>query len=62
MDRQVSDAQEVDLLFKQNFQIPEKGCRWEAHDIVKIPLNFADEHTSETLTQSLVIGQTSPFA
>jgi hypothetical protein len=51
----ISDAQEVCLLFKQNFQVLEESCRWETHNVMEIPFDLADEHPPETLAQSLVI-------
>ena len=56
-----SNTQEVYLLSKENFQVFEKHCRWEAHDIMEIPLDFADKQTPETLAQSLVVNRTAPL-
>lgn len=54
----LSVRQEVHLFFKQNFQILEKSCRWETHDVMEIPFDLTDEHASEALVQLLVIGRT----
>lgn len=38
----LSDGQEVHLLFKENFQILEKSCRWETHNVMEIAFDLTD--------------------
>lgn len=47
----LSDRQEVHLLFKQKFQILEKSCRWETHNVVEIPVDLVNEHPAQALAQ-----------